>query len=138
MAICAAVLVVDAMWDEIFFSDFPSFQATEHGVMHISRVPSAWEVVLRVVAALGALLGVSIFTARLSATRRTLGGALSSLCVAVVFLVAIYVLQFRPNGFVPNPVSVMAWLLVSFGVGAIGAWLAVRSPNPSLERTREG
>ena len=139
VALGAALIVFDAMWDDIFFPDFAYFKATENGVMHLMRKASLLEVIVRIAILLLALAGAAGYVARITKKRQLLAGALTSTCVALIALLAIHNIDspdFGP-GYIPHPINLAVWGVVSFAVGAVASAAAVRRPNPSLERTRE-
>lgn len=127
------------MWDDIFFPDFVYFKATEHGVMHLMRKASLLELIVRIAILLFALAGAAVYVARMAKKRQLLAGALASTCVALVALLAIHNIDapdFGP-GYISHPINLAVWGVVSFAVGAVASAVAVRRPNPSLERTHE-
>jgi hypothetical protein len=151
VAVCAAVIVLSALADDIFFSDFKHYELVEHrsptgepngaGIVHYYRTPSTFEAVLRITGPLLALVGVAVYVASLRSTRKVRAGAIASVVGAFVALVVIqyFMAPSWRQGYFPHPMNLAIWGAVSAAIGAGSAWVSgVWWPNKSLERTREG
>jgi hypothetical protein len=148
VAACTTVLIVTALSDDIFFSDFvahesietisPSGEVEVIGDAHFYRVPSTLEVVLRVAVPLLALFGVATYAASLSAGRKVWASISASVgAVLVSFIVVDVMARTLGVGYIPTAKTVAIWSGVSLSLGGAAAWGAARWPNKSLERTRE-
>jgi hypothetical protein len=146
---CAAVLILTALYDVIFVTEWKSHEITESvtptgdvaiGIAHLYREPPLIESILRMAVPLLALILLAAYVARSVAHRKILSGAVASMCAALITLV---VLQFDMArrlqiGYVPGVNSIVIWATVSLFIGASASWaFGVWWPNKSFERTRE-
>ena len=148
VAVCAALLVLTALSDEIFFSDFPTYEAIESespsgeliviGDAHLYRVPSTTEAALRIAVPLLALIGLAVYVASLVAVRKVWAGtAASGFAALIAIAVQCVTAQNFGVGRIPPDTTLAVWSVASVAIGAAASWAkTVWLPNKSLERTR--
>jgi hypothetical protein len=146
---CAALLVMTALSDEIFFSDFPMYEAIESespsgeliviGEAHLYRIPSMTEVVLKVAVPLFALIGLAAFVSSRVAVRKVWAGTAASGFAALI-AIAVQCVMAQNFGVsrIPPASTLAVWTATSLAIGAAASWaMTFWRPNKSLERTRE-
>ena len=149
VTVCAALLVLTALSDEIFFSDFPAYEAIESespsgeliviGDAHLYRIPSPTEVLLKTAVPLFALIGLAAYVASRVAVRKVLAGTAASGFAALI-AIAVQCIMAQNFGVsrIPPASTLVVWSAASLAIGAAASWATtVWRPNKSLERTRE-
>ena len=149
-AICIGLCLFNLSYDDIFHGDFKGYAEVDvvtplgersTGIAHFSREPPVFEVILRVAIPVLSFLGIGAYVARVVTTRKVWSGAIASMFVGLLTFTLLWsnVAAALDEIYVPNALSMVAWISVSLSLGAASAWLAaVWWPNKSLERTREG
>jgi hypothetical protein len=148
VAASCALLVLTALSDDIFFSDFVDWESIETispsgeveviGDAHLYRIPSDLELVLKIAVPLFALIGVAAYVASRVAVRKVVAGAAASASAALFALIIQYAIEDNLDVlFVRHATTIATWSGASLAIGAASSWIAaVWWPNTSLERTR--